>query len=276
MAEIKAAEVAKLRKMTGAGMMDCKKALGETNGDFDQAIDILRKKGQKIASNRADRDASEGAVLALTSEDKKKGALIVLNCETDFVAKNEDFVKFASQIANVALNEMPADLSALKALEMNGKSIEEEIIYQTGIIGEKVELSFYAKAESDTIIAYIHPGNKLATLVSLNQDGIEEQVGKDVAMQVAAMNPVSVSKDDISAEVVEKELQIGREIAIQEGKPENIIEKIAQGKLNKFFKENTLLSQQFIKNNKTTVAEYLNQASSGLTVKDFVRFSLNV
>lgn len=276
MAEIKAAEVAKLRKMTGAGMMDCKKALGETNGDFDQAIDILRKKGQKIASNRADRDASEGAVLALTSEDKKKGALIVLNCETDFVAKNEDFVKFASQIANIALNEMPADLSALKALEMNGKSIEEEIINQTGIIGEKVELSFYAKAESDTIIAYIHPGNKLATLVSLNQDGIEEQVGKDVAMQVAAMNPVSVSKDDISAEVVEKELQIGREIAIQEGKPENIIEKIAQGKLNKFFKENTLLSQQFIKNNKTTVAEYLNQASSGLTVKDFVRFSLNV
>ena len=276
MAEIKASDVAKLRKMTGAGMMDCKNALAETNGDFDQAIDILRKKGQKIASKRADRDATEGSVIAVTSTDKKKGAIIVLNCETDFVAKNEDFVKFATNIANVALNEMPADLSALKALDLEGKTIEEEVINQTGVIGEKIDLSFYAKIEAPHVVGYIHPGNKLATLVSLNQENVEIQVGKDVAMQVAAMSPVSVNKDDVPADIVAKELEIGREIAIQEGKPEQLLDKIAEGKLNKFFKENTLLSQQFIKDNKTNVADYLNQASKGLTVNEFVRFSLNV
>ncbi len=275
MAGIKAADVAKLRKMTGAGMMDCKNALSETNGDMDQAIDILRKKGQKIASKRADRDASEGSVIALTSDDNTKGAIIVLNCETDFVAKNEDFVKFATKIANVALNEMPADLTALKALKLDGEIIEEEVINQTGIIGEKVDLSFYSKIEGPHVVAYIHPGNKLATLVSLNQESVEIQVGKDIAMQVAAMNPVSVTKDDVPADVVAKELEIGRDIAIQEGKPEKLIDKIAEGKLNKFFKENTLLSQMFIKDNKTSVADYLNQASKGLTVKEFVRFSLN-
>lgn len=276
MADIKASDVAKLRKMTGAGMMDCKNALVETNGDFDQAIDILRKKGQKIASKRADRDASEGSVIAVTSDDNMKGAIIVLNCETDFVAKNADYVNFASKIADIALSEMPADLNALKALELDGKTIEEEVIVQTGIIGEKIDLSFYAKTEAPHVVAYIHPGNKLATLVSLNQENVDVQVGKDVAMQVAAMSPVSVSKNDVPANIVAKELEIGREIAIQEGKPEKLIDKIAEGKLNKFFKENTLLSQQFIKNNKTNVADYLNQASKGLTVTEFVRFSLNV
>ncbi len=276
MAEIKASDVAKLRKMTGAGMMDCKNALAETNGDFDQAIDILRKKGQKIASKRADREATEGAVIALTSSDKTNGVMIVLNCETDFVAKNDNFVDFATKIANVALNEMPADLEALKALQIDGVVIGDEVINQTGVIGEKIDLSFYAKVTAPAVVGYIHPGNKLATLIGLSQDGIEEQIGKDVAMQVAAMNPVSLSKDDVPADIIAKELEIGREIAIQEGKPEKLVDKIAEGKLNKFFKENTLLSQQFIKDNKTTVAEYLNQASKGLTVSEFIRFSLNV
>ncbi len=276
MAEIKAADVAKLRKMTGAGMMDCKKALAETNGDFDEAIDILRKKGQKIASNRADREATEGAVIAVTSADHKKGALITLNCETDFVAKNDDFVKFATDIAQVALAEMPADLDALKTATVNGSVIADEIINQTGIIGEKIELSHYSKLEDAFVIAYIHPGNKLATLVSLNQEVEDIQVAKDVAMQVAAMAPVSVDKSSVPQEVIDKELEIGREIALQEGKPANIVDKIAEGKLNKFFKENTLLSQQFIKDNKTSVAEYLKQANKDLTVTAFIRFTLNV
>ena len=276
MANIKAADVAKLRKMTGAGMMDCKKALGETDGDFDLAIDILRKRGQKIASKRADREATEGAVIAVTSEDNKKGVMICLNCETDFVAKNDDFVAFAQGIAEVALAEMPETIEDLKALEVNGKKIDDEITNQTGVIGEKIELSYYSKSEGPFVIGYIHPGNKLATMATLSQEVEDIQIAKDVAMQVAAMNPVSVSKDDVPQEVVDKELQIGREQALEEGKPESIIDKIAQGKLNKFFKENTLLSQQFIKDNKTTVSEYLDQTSKGLTVTAFYRFSLSV
>ena len=275
MADIKAADVAKLRKMTGAGMLDCKNALSETGGDFEQAIDILRKKGQKIAIKRAEREATEGAVIAITNEDNSKGVLIVLNCETDFVAKNDDFIKFAYSIAQVALENMPADLEALKALPLEGKSIGEGVLNQTGVIGEKIELSFYAREESPYVIPYIHPGNKLATLVSLNMGDIEIQTAKDVAMQVAAMSPVSVNKDNVPQEVIDKELEIGREIAIQEGKPAAIIDKIAEGKLNKFFRENTLLNQQFIKDNKITVTDYLKQADKNLTVNSFVRFALN-
>ncbi len=275
MADIKAADVAKLRKMTGAGMLDCKNALKETNGDFEQATDILRKRGQKIANKRADRDATEGAVIAITNDQNTKGALIVLNCETDFVAKNDDFVKFAYSIAQVALDNMPADLDALKELTINGKKIGEEITTQSGVIGEKIDLSFYSKEESEYVIPYIHPGNKLATMVALNQGDVELQIAKDVAMQVAAMSPVSVDKDNVPEEVIAKELQIGREIAIQEGKPEAIIEKIAQGKLNKFFKENTLLNQMFIKDNKVSVGDYLKQANKELTVTSFTRFALN-
>ena len=275
MADIKAADVAKLRKMTGAGMLDCKNALKETNGDFEQAIDILRKRGQKIANKRAERDATEGAVIAITNDQNTKGALIVLNCETDFVAKNEDFVKFAYSIAEVALENMPADLGALKELTINGKKIGEEITTQSGVIGEKIDLSFYSKEESEYVIPYIHPGNKLATMVALNQSDVELQIAKDVAMQVAAMSPVSVDKDNVPEEVIAKELQIGREIAIQEGKPEAIIDKIAQGKLNKFFKENTLLNQMFIKDNKVSVGDYLKQANKELTVNSFTRFALN-
>ena len=275
MAEIKAGDVAKLRKMTGAGMLDCKKALEETNGDFDKAIDILRKKVQKIASKRAEREATEGAVIAITNKEKTKGALIVLNCETDFVAKNDDFVKFAYSIAEAALEKMPADLDQLKELTIDGKKIGEEVTTQSGVIGEKIELSFYASQESPYVISYIHPGNKLATLVALNKSGVELQVAKDVAMQVAAMSPVSVNKDDVPQDVIDKELEIGREMALQEGKPEAIVDKIAEGKLNKFFKENTLLNQQFIKDSKISVSDYLKQEDKELTVNSFVRFALN-
>ena len=275
MADIKAADVAKLRKMTGAGMLDCKNALKETNGDFEQATDILRKRGQKIASNRSERDATEGAVIAITNEENTKGALIVLNCETDFVAKNDDFVNFAYSIAKVALENMPADIEALKALTVDGKNIGEEVTTQSGVIGEKIDLSFYGKEESPYVIPYIHPGNKLATLVSLSLGDIELQLAKDVAMQVAAMNPVSVDKSNVPQAVIDKELEIGRDIAIQEGKPEALVDKIAEGKLNKFFKENTLLNQAFIKDNKISVGDYLKQADKGLTVNSFVRFALN-
>ncbi|MBN1337864.1 MAG: elongation factor Ts [Bacteroidales bacterium] len=275
MAEIKAADVAKLRKMTGAGMLDCKNALNETEGDFEKAIDILRKKGQKIASKRADREATEGAVIAITDEKHSKGVLVVLNCETDFVAKNEDFVKFTYAIAKIALEKMPEDIEALKALSIDGKNIGEEVVNQSGVIGEKIELSFYAKEQGAFVIPYIHPGNKLATLVTLSKEDIELQTAKDVAMQVAAMNPVSVDKNTVPQWIIDKELEIGREIALQEGKPEAIVDKIAEGKLNKFFKESTLLSQQFIKDSKISVEEYLNQANPGLTVNSFVRFALN-
>ncbi len=275
MADIKAADVAKLRKMTGAGMLDCKNALKETECDFEQAIDILRKRGQKIASKRAERDATEGAVIAITNEENTKGALIVLNCETDFVAKNDDFINFAYSVAKVALENMPADIEALKALTVDGKNIGEEVITQSGVIGEKIELSFYGKEESPYVIPYIHPGNKLATLVSLSLGDIELQIAKDIAMQVAAMSPVSVDKSNVPQKIIDKELEIGREIAIQEGKPEAIIDKIAEGKLNKFFRENTLLNQSFIKDNKISVADYLKQVDKALTVNSFVRFALN-
>ena len=275
MAEIKASDVARLRQMTGAGMMDCKQALAETNGDFDQAIDILRKKGQKIASKRADREATEGAVIAKTNDSHTFGVVIVLNCETDFVAKNEDFVKKAHQIADAAIAAKATSLDQVKALTLGGHSIESEVTNLTGVTGEKVDLSFYQCLESPLVVPYIHPGNRLATLVSLNKTVADVQVAKDVAMQVAAMSPVAVNKDRVPQNVIDKELEIGRAQAIEEGKPENIVDKIAQGKLTKFFKENTLLSQDFIKDHKITVADYLSQSDKELTVLDFVRFTLN-
>jgi len=275
MADIKAADVAKLRQMTGAGMMDCKQALTETNGDFDLAIDILRKKGQKIASKRADRVAAEGAVIAKTNGDNTFGVLIVLNCETDFVAKNEDFVKKAHAIADTALASRPASLDALKQLVIGGHTIDSEVTNLTGVTGEKVELSFFRSLESPMVIPYIHPGNRLASLVSLNKRVADIQVARDVAMQVAAMAPVAVTKDRVPQNIIDKELEIGRAQALQEGKPEAIIDKIAQGKLTKYFKENTLLSQDFIKDHKITVADYLAHNDKELAVLDFVRFTLN-
>jgi len=275
MTEIKASDVAKLRQMTGAGMMDCKQALSETNGDFDQAIDILRKKGQKVANKRADREATEGAAIAKCNADHTFGVVLVLNCETDFVAKNEDFVKKAHLFADTAIANKVTTLEALKELTVEGHTIGSEVTNMTGIIGEKVDISFFKSLESPFVMPYIHPGNRLATLISLTKKVADEQPAKDVAMQVAAMAPVGVNKESIPQSIIDKELEIGRAIAIEEGKPAAIVDKIAEGKLGKFFKENTLLSQDFIKDHKISVGEYLTQIDKDLTVIDFVRFTLN-
>ena len=271
MAEIKAADVSKLRKATGAGMMDCKTALTEAEGDFEKAVEIIRKKGQAVANKRADREATEGTILSKTNG--KKGAIISLNCETDFVAKNEDFVAFANKILDIALDKLPADLETLKALPFEGKSIAEKITEQIGIIGEKIDLSAYDKIEAEEVVPYIHPGNKLATLVGFSKK-VDVQVGKDIAMQIAAMSPVAVDKENVPAETIEKEKEIGREQARMEGKPENMLDKIAEGKLNKFYSEFTLLNQDYTKDSKKTVRQYLKEADPELKVTRFVRLSL--
>jgi elongation factor Ts len=273
MTKISASDVAKLRKMTGAGMMDCKKALTESNGDFDEAIDILRKKGQKVAGKRADREASEGAVVAKLSSDGKTAFIVALNCETDFVAKNDDFVKFANQILDVASENNPANIEELSALEVNGKAISDEIINQTGVIGEKIELGYYDKVEGESVAAYIHPGNRLASIAGFSK-AIDENAEKDVVMQIAAMSPIAVDKDDVSQEVIDKEIEIGKELAIQEGKPAEMAEKIAVGRLNKFFKENTLLNQQWVKDNKKTIRDFLKDVDSEVKVTGFKRYSI--
>jgi elongation factor Ts len=269
------ADVVKLRKVTGAGMMDCKNALTDANGNFDRALEIIREKGKLVASKRADRDATEGAVLAKTTEDKKFGALVVLNCETDFVAKNENFVAFADNILNVALAQKPENLDALKGLELDSRTIDAQVTEQTGVIGEKLDLSYYGKIEAETVVSYIHPGNKLATLVGFSKAGVEEQVAKDIAMQVAAMSPVSVDTDSIPQEVIHKELEIAKEKFRQEGKPEAMLDKIAQGALQKWYKEVTLLNQAFIKDSKMTVKDYLAQYDKDLKVTGFERFALD-
>ncbi len=274
MAQITASDVNKLRQMTGAGMMDCKKALVEADGDFDKATQIIREKGMALASKRSDREASEGVVLAKTNADQTKGAIISLNCETDFVAKNDDFVKLANQILDLVLEKTPADLEAVNALELDGMKVADKVVEQTGVIGEKLDLKFYDKLEAEQVAAYIHSDKKLATLVGLNKAGIDEQIGKDVAMQVAAMDPVAVSQDEVPQDVIEKELEIGRNQALAEGKPADLVDKIAQGKLGKFYKESTLLNQAFIKENKMTVKQYLQDTDKDLTVTAFKRFSI--
>ena len=276
MAKITAAEVNKLRKQTGAGMMDCKKALVEAEGDFDKAIELLRKKGQKVAAKRGDNDASEGLVVAKSSADSTNGVIITLNCETDFVAKNSDFVDFANQLAEVALNNGVSSVDELKSQDFNGISVEEKLTEQIGKIGEKIEVSKVGKISADTVVAYNHPGNQVASLVGLNKGGDEvSSAGRDIAMQIAAMNPVALNKDEVSQDIINKEIEIGKDMARQEGKPEEMLEKIAMGKLNKFFKENTLLDQAFIKDNKKSVQKYLDSIESGLTVTSFHRFSLS-
>lgn len=276
MAEFSAADVAKLRRVTLAGMMDCKKALEESEGNFDKAIEIIRKKGQAVANKRADRDATEGAVLSKVTPDGKFGAVITLNSETDFVAKNADFQALANKILDIAITKKPANLDELKSLPMDGGKIGDKIIEYVGIIGEKIELAYYEKIEAAHVQAYIHPGNKLATLVGFTKAGIDVQVYKDVAMQIAAMNPVAVDKDFVSEKVIAQEIEIGKEQARLDGKPENMLEKIAQGKLAKFFKESTLLNQDFVKDNKLTVKQYLQSANKELTVTTFKRVSLNL
>ncbi|MDD4145332.1 MAG: translation elongation factor Ts, partial [Prolixibacteraceae bacterium] len=222
------ADVVKLRKITGAGMMDCKNALQEADGNMERALEIIREKGKLVASKRADREASEGVVLSKVSKDQKFGAIIVLNCETDFVAKNENFIAFADSILDVALEQKTENLDSLKNLKLDDRTIDAQVTEQTGVIGEKLELSYYGKINAETVISYIHPGNKLATLVGFNKANVDIQVAKDVAMQVAAMAPIAVSKDFIPQTVIEKELEIAREKFRQEGKPEAMLEKIAQ------------------------------------------------
>jgi elongation factor Ts len=276
MTNISAADVNKLRQMTGAGLMDCKKALMETNGDFEAAIDYLRKKGAKISEKRSDRDASEGAVIAMTSADASAGVIIELNCETDFVAKNEGFVAVAKEIAEIALNNKPADLEALKALPMGGATIAARLLDEMAKIGEKIDVSKYTLMTGANVVSYIHGANRMGVLVELSAAPTEANTvaGKDVAMQIAAMNPVAVDKSGVDASRIEREMEIGREQARAEGKPEAMIDKIAEGKLNKFFKESTLLSQEFVKDSSKTVEKMLNDIESGLTVKQFTRVQL--
>jgi len=276
MSNINAADVAKLRRMTGAGMMDCKKALEESAGDFEKAQEIIRKRGQAIANKRADREASEGVVLAKTTADGKTGMMIALNCETDFVAKNADFIALGNSILDHALSTNPADLEALKNSVLGGMKVADLVTEKSGITGEKFELTYFDRIEAPKVQAYIHAGNKLATMVGFTVPGVDVQVYKDVAMQVAAMNPVSVDKDDVSPKILAQELDIAREQARKEGKPEEMLEKIAQGKLNKFFKESTLMNQEFVKDNKMTIRQYLESADKGLKAVSFVRYSLNV
>lgn len=270
---ITAADVNKLRTQTGAGMMDCKKALTEAEGDFEKAVDILRKKGQKVAANRGDREAKEGYVIAKLAGDNKFGSIISLNCETDFVAINADFTAFANKISDVATANKPADIDALKALSIDGRTIAEHITDYVGKIGEKIELGKYEFVVAECVVAYNHPGNRVATIVGFNK-AANEQVMRDVAMQAAAMAPVALDKDQVDASILEREIEIGKEQARAEGKPEEMLEKIAMGKLNKFYKESTLLNQDFIKDNKKTVAQYMNDSEKGLTATGFKRVAL--
>lgn len=275
MGKISVTEISKLRKSTGAGMMDCKNALEEANGDYDNAIDIIRKKGKAIANKRSDREASEGVVLAKVSDNSSIGAIIALNCETDFVAKNGNFINLAQSILDQAIKEQPSSLDDLKQVKLGNSTIQEEVIAQIGIIGEKLELSYYSKVEAPTVYSYIHPGNKLASIVGFNKNDVEDQVAKDIAMQIAAMNPVAVDKENVPQEVIDKEIEIGKEQVRTEGKPEQLIEKIAMGKLAKFFKENTLMNQLFVKENKKTIKQYLQEVDKELTVSGFDRYSIS-
>ncbi|PLX12567.1 MAG: elongation factor Ts [Marinilabiliales bacterium] len=274
MSKVTAADVSKLRKSTGAGMMDCKNALVEAEGDFDKAVEIIRKKGQAVANKRADREATEGCVVAKTASDNKRGVVVALNCETDFVAKNDDFVAFANQLADLAIANKPASKDELLSITVDGRSVSDIITEKIGSIGEKIELSFYENIDSEYVIPYIHLGSKLGTIVGFNKEIADEQVAKDVAMQVAAMNPVAIDKGDVPQDVINKEIEIGKEQAKQEGKPENLLEKIAMGKLNKFYKENTLLNQAFIKDQKISVTDYLKGVDKDLTVTKFYRIGL--
>jgi elongation factor Ts len=271
---ISAADVNKLRLQTGAGMMDCKKALMEAEGDFEKAIDYLRKKGQKVAANRADREAKEGYIVAKTNDGATKGYLVGLSCETDFVAKNADFVKFADELLATAIANNPENIDALKALKMGDATVNDKVFDMVGKIGEKIDITAYEVIEAPKVVIYIHPGNKVVSMVGLSSASAPVEAGKDVAMQIAAMNPVSIDKSDVDSRTLEREIEIGKEQARAEGKPEEMLEKIAQGKLNKFYKENTLLNQQFIKDDKMDIRQYLDKTEKGLTVSVFRRVQI--
>ena len=273
--QITAADVNKLRQQTGAGMMDCKKALTEANGDFEAAIDNLRKKGAKVAASRQDRESNEGVVIAKTTADGKRGVVVEFNCETDFVAKNADFVAFANSIADLAIEKNPASLEQLVELELNGEKLADTIISQIGKIGEKVGVSKFETVTGEKVIAYIHGNYRLGVLVALSSNPASaDEVGKDVAMQIAAMNPVAIDKGDVDSRTIERELEIAKDVIRAEGKPEEMVEKIAAGKLNKFYKDSTLLNQEFVKDSTKTVAQFLNDVEKGLTVSAFTRVQL--
>jgi elongation factor Ts len=273
---ITAQDVNKLRQMTGAGMMDCKKALTEANGDFEAAIDILRKKGQKVSASRADRAASEGAVFVKSNADATEAYAIALNCETDFVAKNDDFVSMGQQILEQIFTHKVTSADQIGALIIDGRTVAEHLTDMMGKIGEKIEVSQFAHLTGEKVVSYIHLGAKVGVLVALKggNSAEVEAAGKDVAMQIAAMKPLALDKDGVDASIIEKEIEIGKEQARAEGKPENMLEKIALGKLNRFYKDNTLLNQDFVKDNKVSVAQYLDSVQKGLTVTAFSRIAI--
>jgi elongation factor Ts len=273
--EIKAADVAKLRQMTGAGMMDCKKALVEANGDYEKAKEIIREKGKLVAAKRSDRETTEGIVVAKVNSDNTKAILVCLGCETDFVAKTPDFQTLAANIAEIAYANMPADIDALKALKLpSGNTIEEGITQQTGKSGEKHAIPYYSTLSAPFIASYIHMNSKVATIVGFSK-AIDAHVGKEIAMQITAMNPVSIYPEDCPKEVIEKEMEIYRQQIAEEGKPAEMAEKIAAGKLNKFFKENTLMAQTFVQDGKISVADYLKSVDPEVKVLAYRRYSLN-
>ena len=273
MATITAADVNKLRTITGAGMMDCKKALVEADGDFDLAIENLRKKGQKVAANRSDRESTEGAVIAVVNDAKTSGVVVSLNCETDFVGKNESFVKLAQELAALALNFDSKD--AFLATDFHGITVAEKLIEQTGVIGEKIEIGSFERLEGPFVGSYIHAGNKIATLVSLsaNVAGAEE-ASRNVAMQAAAMNPIALDEAGVDAAVIEKEIEIAKEQLRAEGKPEAMLENISKGKIQRFYKDNTLVNQDYIKDGAMNVASYVKSVDANLTVTGFKRAAL--
>ncbi|MDX1906649.1 MAG: translation elongation factor Ts [Bacteroidia bacterium] len=275
---ITAQEVNRLRQITGAGMMDCKKALTEAEGDFDKAIEILRKKGQKVSANRADRDANEGAIFVKANASNTEAVLIELNCETDFVARNEDFQQLGQSIAEAAQAAKPADLDSLKALHINGTPISDLLVDAIGRIGEKIDVRRYELVAGSQVVSYIHPGARVGVVVAFeNTNGKDAQaIGRDVAMQIAAMSPVAIDKDGVSQEVIEKEIEIGKEQARNEGKPEAIVENIARGKLTKFFKENTLLNQDFVKDTSKSVGQYIKDNLGDAKVTAFKRMQLGM
>lgn len=273
MTKITAADVMKLRKTTGVGMMDCKNALVEAEGNFDKAIEVLRKKGQKVAAKRADRESTEGAAIAKVNDTKTVGVSIVLSCETDFVGKNEDFVNLAHQLAELALSQSSKE--EFLAADFNGMSVAEKLIEQTGVIGEKLEIGAFEKVEAPFVGSYIHAGNKIATLVGLsaNVEGADV-VAKDVAMQAAAMNPIALNEDGVDASVIEKEIEIAKDQLRAQGKPEAMLDNITKGKLKRFFKDNTLVNQAFIKDSKISVADYVKSLDANLSVTAFGRVAL--
>jgi elongation factor Ts len=276
MTNITAADVNKLRQMSGAGMMDCKKALQETNGDFEQAIDYLRKKGQKVAAKRADREANHGYVVAKTNPDQTYAAILMLNCETDFVGKTEEFIQFAKDIIDLGIKNKPKTIEELTALRLPNLSVEEKLNEMLGKTGEKIQIAHYKFIEGPAVAAYNHHGNRLATILGLSKKDVKNiaETGHEIAMQIAAMSPIAVDKEDVTQDIIDREIEIGKEQARTEGKPEDMLEKIAVGKLNKFFKDSTLLNQDYIKDTKKTVRQFLAENDKDLKVTGFIRLML--